>query len=521
MSAIPSQLGPYEIMFELAAGGMAVTYVGRKQGAEGFERLVVIKRVHPHLVSQPELPRMLLDEARVAGLIRHPNAVPVEDIIEAAGEMCLVMPYVESISLAALIDEARRAGERLSPGVASRVLLDALAGLHAAHEATDLRGQSLEIVHRDLSPRNVLVGSDGLGRIIDFGVARAARRMTSTKSGVLKGTLSYMAPEQLRGRELDRRADVFAAGALLYEALTGERLFDGEDEASVLLGVLADEIPSVSVAVSGVPPEVDEVLARALSREREERFASAAAFAEALEGALAPAPSRDVAQAVLRFGGAEIARRQEAIRVFVERKSEARSAEETAKREEEERSEASEDSARAKSAKSAEARPLRRGPLKRIGALFFAVMLVGVSALGVRSFAGGAASPKGPSPAASLSAALPVVALASVSAGEGRGEGREREIELRLLAARPIREVHTAGLVRVEGEGARALSLWVRPWSGTLLVEAALDGAGTAVVRFEASGAREARIEEATPRATASARVLAKPRPDLQGNPYR
>jgi serine/threonine-protein kinase len=319
MAALPGRFGPHEVVCELASGGMAVTYVGRKTGARGFERLVVIKRVHPHLCEGREHRDMLRDEARMAALVQHPNVVPVEDVIEASGELCLVMPYVESLSLAALIEAAARAGERLAPAVSCRILLDVLAGLHAAHEATDLRGLPLAIVHRDVSPRNVLVGTDGQARLIDFGIAKAARRVTTTKSGILKGTVAYMAPEALRRREVDRRADVFAAGALLFEALTGRRLFEGEDEADVLIGVLADEIPPIAPDTPGVPAEVDSVLERALARDRDERFPTAAALAEALERALPPAPAREVAEAALRWGSGEVERRREAIKVFLER----------------------------------------------------------------------------------------------------------------------------------------------------------------------------------------------------------
>ena len=312
------RIGPYEVIGEIASGGMATTYLARKTGEVGFERLVVLKRVHPHLLKEPNLREMLGDEARVAASMRHPNVVPVEDVVDVAGELCLVMPYVESLSLGALLEAARREGERLPPAAASRILLDVLAGLDAAHEAKDLRGEPLEIVHRDVSPRNVLVGTDGRARLIDFGVAKAARRITQTKSGIMKGTIAYMAPEQLRRRELDRRADVFAAGVVLHEAITGARLFDGRDEADVLIGVLADEIPRLSEVIPALGPAIDEVLERALSRDPEERFESAAAFAEALERALPPAPAREVGVILGRLGAAEIERRREAVRVFLD-----------------------------------------------------------------------------------------------------------------------------------------------------------------------------------------------------------
>ncbi len=318
MRGSPERIGPYEVIAEIASGGMATTYMARKTGEVGFERLVVLKRVHPHLLKEPGLRDMLGDEARVAASIRHPNVVPVEDVVDAAGELCLVMPYVESLSLGALLLAAREEATRLSPAMASRIMLDVLAGLDAAHEAKDLRGVPLEIVHRDVSPRNVLVGTDGRARLIDFGVAKAARRITQTQSGIVKGTIAYMAPEQLRRREVDRRADVFAAGILLHEAITGERLFDGRDEADVLVGVLADEIPRIAEVVPGASPAIDEVLERALCRDPEERFPSAAAFAEALERALPPAPAREVGQRLERLGAGEIERRREAVRVFLD-----------------------------------------------------------------------------------------------------------------------------------------------------------------------------------------------------------
>lgn len=320
-SASPKRIGAYDVIGKLASGGMATAYISRKTGEAGFERLVVLKRVHPHLLEDPSLRDGLRDEARLAASIHHPNVVPVEDVVEAAGELCLVMPYVESLSLGELVARASEAGKPrgIPAAIASRILLDVLAGLEAAHEAKDLRGEPLAIVHRDVSPRNVLVGSDGEARLIDFGVAKAEGRVTRTASGIMKGTLAYMAPEQLRRREIDRRADVFAAGAVLFEALTGERLFDGKDEADVLIGVLADEIPALSGRVLGATAALDEALAGALARDLDERFPTAQAFAEALERALPPAPAREVASLVERLGAAELEARRASIRVFLDR----------------------------------------------------------------------------------------------------------------------------------------------------------------------------------------------------------
>ncbi len=321
MRETPVRIGSYEIVIELAAGGMATTYIAHKRGDAFFERLVVVKRIHPWLLEDPKSSDMLREEARLGAAIQHPHVVHVEDVTVNDGEVCLVMPYVESLSLGGLLKSGRQASERMPPAMASRIILDVLAGLDAAHDAKDLRGQPLEIVHRDVSPNNILVGTDGRSRVIDFGIARAASRLCQTQSGDIKGTIAYMSPEQLRRRELDRRADVFAAGSVLYEALAGERLFDGRDEADILIGVLADEIPSIRDRYPDIDAEVDVVLARALARAPEERFPTARAFAKALEASLVPAPASDVAAFVERLGAIEFSRRRIAIRNFVDRQA--------------------------------------------------------------------------------------------------------------------------------------------------------------------------------------------------------
>jgi eukaryotic-like serine/threonine-protein kinase len=318
MREVPTRIGPYEIVIELAAGGMATTYIAQKRGESFFERLVVVKRIHPWLIDDPNSSNMLREEARLGAALQHPHVVHVEDVTVDGREVCLVMPYVESLSLGALLKAVEQAGERLNPAVVSRIILDVLAGLDAAHEAKDLRGNPLEIVHRDVSPNNILVGTDGRSRIIDFGIARATSRLYQTRSGDMKGTIAYMSPEQLRRKELDRRADIFASGAVLYEALAGKRLFDGRDEADILIGVLADEIPSLQEHWPTESAAIDPILSRALARDRDERFPTARAFAEALEKAHAPSSAAEISELVLRFGNVEFTRRREAIRAFAE-----------------------------------------------------------------------------------------------------------------------------------------------------------------------------------------------------------
>lgn len=315
------RLGNYEPLLQLASGGMATVYLARQAGAAGFQRLVVLKRVHRRLLKDREFYGMFVDEARVASLIRHPNVVPVIDVVEADGELFLVLDYVESAPLSGLLAAAGAEGELLPPAVVSRILADVLAGLHAAHEAMDMQGRKLDVVHRDVSPQNVIVGVDGTSRLIDFGIAKAARRLTVTSAGVLKGKFGYMAPEQTKQLPLDRRADVFAAGIVLYEGLTGHRLFDG-DEGDIVLSTLLAEIPDPSSLVPGLPAKLDAVVQAALARDREERFQTASAFLVALETALPPAPPREAAECVVRYAGKLLERRRDELRVALEQRSE-------------------------------------------------------------------------------------------------------------------------------------------------------------------------------------------------------
>jgi len=193
-------VGRYALYAEIAAGGMATVHFGRLLGPVGFSRTVAIKRLHPQFAKDPEFVSMFLDEARLAARIRHPNVVPTLDVVATQGELFLVMDYVQGESLSRLIRAARERGHRIPPRIVSSILTGALHGLHAAHEAKNERGEPLNIVHRDISPQNVLVGSDGVPRVLDFGVAKAAGRVQTTREGQLKGKLAYMAPEQIGGQ---------------------------------------------------------------------------------------------------------------------------------------------------------------------------------------------------------------------------------------------------------------------------------------------------------------------------------
>jgi serine/threonine-protein kinase len=195
----------------IASGGMATVHLGRRIGAGGFSRLVAIKRMHEQFAKDPDFVDMFLDEARVASRIAHPNVVSVLDAVVAEGEVFLVMDYAHGASLARLLRTALRRGEPLRPDIAAAVVAGVLHGLHAAHEADDDHGQPMNLVHRDVSPQNVLVGTDGIPRLVDFGIAKASGRSQTTREGQLKGKLAYMAPEQARGETLTRRTDIYAA----------------------------------------------------------------------------------------------------------------------------------------------------------------------------------------------------------------------------------------------------------------------------------------------------------------------
>ncbi|MBX3232767.1 MAG: serine/threonine protein kinase [Labilithrix sp.] len=295
MGVAPSsggKLGRYELHGAIARGGMATVYVARMSGAAGFARTVAVKRLHPHLAADSTFSAMFIDEARLAARIRHPNVIDTLDVVAEGGELFLVMDFVLGETLAKLVRVAQNRGIMMPAPVVSSIIIGALEGLHAAHEATSERGEPLGIVHRDVSPQNILVARDGVARVLDFGVAKAAGRVQETEGGELKGKLAYMAPEQLTRKEIDRRCDVFAMGVVLWEALTTKRLFAGDDAASTLYAVMNEPITPPSQLVPGVPPAVDEVVLKALERDVTKRFATAQEMAVALEAAVPPAPTR-------------------------------------------------------------------------------------------------------------------------------------------------------------------------------------------------------------------------------------
>ncbi len=282
-TAMP-RVGPYELLRRIGVGGMATVYLARMSGVEGFTRIYALKVMHPNLARQPELVAMLMDEARIAARIQHPNVVGIVDLGEADGVFYIAMEYVDGIALDRLLAPKPkfRPASLIVP-----IAMDALLGLAASHELTDAEGRSMDVVHRDVTPGNIIVGTDGLARITDFGTAKARARATKTMPGIVKGKVGYVAPEVALGRAFDRRADIFSMGVLLWNALTSERLYDTDDIAKNVAQLVTLDVPPPSSVGLKPPALFDQPIMTALARSPDHRFQDARAMHEALEDALA------------------------------------------------------------------------------------------------------------------------------------------------------------------------------------------------------------------------------------------
>ncbi len=300
----------YRVVTEIASGGMGAVYLALRLDADGAKHPVAIKALHAHLADDPDMVASFLDEARIASRIVHPNVVRVEDVEMIGDQLVIVMEYVEGVALSLILKTTRTRESALPIPVVRRMLHDALLGLDAAHELRDDSGGYLGVVHRDVSPHNLLVAADGLTRVSDFGIATASGRVASTRTGGgVKGKLQYLSPEQIYRKGLDRRSDVFAAGTVLWECLTGRRLFSAGSEGETLAMVLREPIAPPSAHRFDVPIELDEICLRALERDPERRFQSARELAEAL--AEGPMASREeVAAIVAQAAPATIASRR-------------------------------------------------------------------------------------------------------------------------------------------------------------------------------------------------------------------
>lgn len=313
-----ASLGRYELLFRIAAGGMAEVHAGRVRGEAGFEKLVAIKRMLPHLAEDEHFVDMFLDEARVASNVASPHVVQTLDLGRAAdGSLFLVLELVVGASLWTLMRAAARRKEQIPLPIALEILAQAAQGLDDAHEAVTPTGLHLRIVHRDVSPQNLLVGADGRTRVTDFGIARALLRRTSTSTGELKGKAPYFSPEQARGKEVDRRSDVFAMGIVAWEAVTGERLFGGSDTLRTLQRVVDEHIDDPRERRPDLPVTAANAILKALCRDVDNRWQTAADFSAELREAareLGPAvTARDVGRWVADVAGEPLQRMRERI----------------------------------------------------------------------------------------------------------------------------------------------------------------------------------------------------------------
>jgi len=284
-------LGRYELLLPVAAGGMAMVWAARLKGSRGFQKIVAVKTMLPKLSEDPQFEKMFLDEASLASRIHHPNVVEVLDLGEESGVLFIAMEWLDGAPLNQVMKAAKTA-QGIPIPVAIHILTHAAEGLHAAHELRDDKGTLVGLVHRDVSPQNILVGYDGFTKMVDFGLAKAtALGDGATRAGQLKGKISYMAPEQVRGEPMDRRADVFALGVVLYAVTTGKHPFRRESEGATLFAISAtDPAPAPSRFMS-YPPELEAVLMKAIAKTPNDRYSSSLEFARALEQTL-PEPER-------------------------------------------------------------------------------------------------------------------------------------------------------------------------------------------------------------------------------------
>lgn len=309
MIGIGSKLRDYEIVAHLRVGGMATLFLGRRQGAAGFAKLVAIKVIHPHLAEDGTFVSMFVDEALISARIDHPNVVHVEELGEVDGTKFLVMEYVHGASLSQLLGMLAKQGRRLQPELAVHIAVRVAEGLHAAHETGDDEGNLLNIVHRDVSPQNVLISSRGHVKLIDFGIAKARGRAVQTTSSSLKGKISYMSPEQAYGRALDRRSDVYALGVVLWEMLTVRRMFAGEDDFALLDQVRTPNVLPPSAYAPEVTPALDAAVMAALAPDVNQRLPTAQEFRRVLATAMPSAltlDSGDLASLLYETLGSEL-----------------------------------------------------------------------------------------------------------------------------------------------------------------------------------------------------------------------
>ncbi len=284
--SLPRRIGRYDVVGLLATGGMAEIFLGKLVGPNEFERPVVIKRILPHLARNAEFVEMFLNEARIVAGIRHANVVHVQELCREDDDLFLVMEYIEGESVGGVMRRVWTRDETVGFALAAHVIAEACAGLHAAHELKYPDGTPQNVVHRDISPQNLMVTYGGAVKLLDFGIAKTARRVGHTEVGVVKGKSAYMSPEQCRGKKLDRRSDVFCLGTLLYELSTSRRLFHRASDLATMTAITKHPVPRPSDVVPGYPASLEEVCLKALAKSPAERYPTAAAMRRDLVAAI-------------------------------------------------------------------------------------------------------------------------------------------------------------------------------------------------------------------------------------------
>ncbi len=280
--SVNQTFGNYTLIKKLATGGMAEVWLAKQSGIEGFNRHVVVKRILPHLAEDPEFVQMFLNEAKIAARFNHPNIGQIFDLGETGGQYFIAMEFIHGEDLGRVMRRAWSTGQWIARHIALRVMADTCQGLYYAHTRNDEQGRPLRVVHRDISPQNILISFDGAVKVVDFGIAKASDQVSNTKSGAIKGKFAYMAPEQAAGKPLDARSDLFALGLVLYELVTGVRPLKRDSELATLQAALECKIDPPS-AVAEVPAELDGIVMRALAKAPDDRYVDAREFQRSLE----------------------------------------------------------------------------------------------------------------------------------------------------------------------------------------------------------------------------------------------
>jgi eukaryotic-like serine/threonine-protein kinase len=295
---VGERIGPYQVLERIGAGGMATVYLARDSRQAGIHQYIAMKTVHPHFASDPSFVAMFVDEARIASLLRHPNVCRVMDYGQAAGKRFLVMEHLCGVSLAMVrrviarrmnqtaarpaLPIARRRDDARRAALVARMIEDACEGLHAVHELKQAGGEMLNVVHRDISPENLMLTCHGVVKLVDFGIVKTDFQRHTTQEGIVKGKLAYLPPEALQGQPIDRRADVWGIGVTAWELLTGKRLFRRESDAQTILAVAKSEVPPPSQVCPTLSPLYDEPILKALAADPADRYHDARSFGRAL-----------------------------------------------------------------------------------------------------------------------------------------------------------------------------------------------------------------------------------------------